>query len=168
MQPSLDPIRQHYNMRVGVNAVIVRAGAVLAVEFNDENGPHYNLPGGGVENDEPILAGLQREVREETAAEVTVGPLLFVTEYFPPRHEQRYGPLHKLTLFFRCTLLPGSEPRLPARPDPHQVGVRWLPLDTLQGEALLPFVLTERLPGLIAANPLNLFSDTVDLSPAGA
>lgn len=37
------------NIRVSVRAVIVRDGAILLSEYDDENGLHYNLPGGGVE-----------------------------------------------------------------------------------------------------------------------
>jgi 8-oxo-dGTP diphosphatase len=38
--------------------------AVLLVEFNDETGLHYNLPGGGVEPGESVIEALEREVRE--------------------------------------------------------------------------------------------------------
>jgi ADP-ribose pyrophosphatase YjhB (NUDIX family) len=68
-------------IRFGVNAAIVRDGAILLVEFNDEqSGLHYNLPGGGVELGETLHEALRRGVREETCAEVEVGPLLLVWE----------------------------------------------------------------------------------------
>jgi 8-oxo-dGTP diphosphatase len=160
-------VNQQYNMRVGANAVIVRDGQLLVVEFNDATGPHFNLPGGGVETDETIADGLRREVREETCAEVIVGPLLLVTEYFPPRYQNLYGPLHSLGLFFRCDLSAGSEPRLPAQPDPHQVGVRWIPLAGLAEQPLLPAILTTRLPALLLDPPPALFVDDVGiLNPA--
>jgi 8-oxo-dGTP pyrophosphatase MutT (NUDIX family) len=156
-----------YNMRVAANAVIVRASQLLVVEFNDVTGPHFNLPGGGIEAYENMVAGLQREVREETCAEVIVGPLLLVTEYFPPRYQNLYGPLHSLGLFFRCELSAGSEPHLPAQPDPHQVGVRWIPLATLAHQPLLPAILTTRLPSLLVEPQPSLFVDDVGiLDPA--
>ena len=127
-----------YNMRVGVNAVIVRHGAVLAVLFEDEHGRHFNLPGGGVEPGEAILDGLRREVREETCAEVEPGSLLLVYEYLPERCRNRYGPGRRLTLFFRCDLKPGSEPKMPERPDRHQVGLEWIPIRELPSAPLLP------------------------------
>jgi 8-oxo-dGTP diphosphatase len=156
-----------YNMRVGANAAIVQDGHLLVVEFNDATGPHFNLPGGGIEADENIVAGLQREVREETCAEIIVGPLLLVTEYFPPRYQNLYGPLHSLGLFFRCDLSARSEPRLPAQPDPHQVGVRWIPLASLAEQPLLPAILTTRLPAVLVDSPPAHFVDDVGiLDPA--
>lgn len=55
-----------FPIRVGVNAVITFDNQLLAVKFDDETGPHYNLPGGGVEAGERIPDGLIREVYEET------------------------------------------------------------------------------------------------------
>ena len=40
---------QQVHIRVGANALIVRDGAVLLVEFDDETGLHYTLPRGGIE-----------------------------------------------------------------------------------------------------------------------
>jgi 8-oxo-dGTP diphosphatase len=143
---------QRLNMRVGANAVIVRDGALLLVEFDGADGRHFNLPGGGIEPGEAIVAGLVREVREETCAEVVVGPLLLVFEYYPPYAGARYGSLHKLGLIFGCRLLPGSEPRLPDRPDPQQTGVRWVPLADLPATPLLPAI-APHLLAVIATPP---------------
>lgn len=130
-------MRESFPVRVGANAVVVEDGRLLAVRFDDETGVHYNLPGGGVGADERVREALRREVREETTAGVEVGELLFVHEYYPGGDEQ-YGPVHKLTLFFDCGLLPASTPTLPAEPDPNQVGVEWLPLETVGEVPLLP------------------------------
>lgn len=140
---------QHFNMRVGVKAVIVRDDRLLVVAYDDQTGFHYNLPGGGVEADETIIEGLRREVREETCAEVVVGPLLLVSEYHPERQAHRYGPLRKLTLTFRCDLVTGSEPRMPDKPDPNQIDVRWIPLEGLASQPLIASdLLIRELPRL--------------------
>jgi ADP-ribose pyrophosphatase YjhB (NUDIX family) len=131
-----------FNMRVGTKAVIVRNDHLLVVAYDDETGFHYNLPGGGVEAGETIIEGLLREVREETCAEVCVGPLLLVSEYHPERQANRYGALRKLTLNFRCELVTDSEPRMPVKPDPNQIDVRWIPL---AGLALQPLIASELL-----------------------
>ncbi|MDQ2808478.1 MAG: NUDIX domain-containing protein [Chloroflexota bacterium] len=123
------------NIRVGVSAAIVQDGAVLLVAFDDAGGYHYNLPGGGIEPGEGVVAALVREVREETGVTVAVGRLLCAWEYVPTAAP--YGPQAKLNLLFACTITVGT-PALPAVPDPHQVGVVWLPLADLPTAPLLP------------------------------
>ena len=68
-------MEQHFNMRVGASAAVVRDDAILLVEFGGGWQRHFNLPGGG-EPRESIVEGLRREVREETCAEITVGSRL--------------------------------------------------------------------------------------------
>ena len=125
-----------YPVRVGVNAIVVEDDHLLAVEFEDETGHHYNLPGGGVEAGESLPDALRREVREETTAAVDVGDLAFVHEYEPAAHDHAYGSIHKLTCFFHGELR--GEPTLPDDPDPNQVGVAWLPLSTIEDAPVLP------------------------------
>lgn len=117
-------------IRLNVNAAIVRNDKILLIEFGGE--PHYNLPGGGLEPGESVEEGLKRECREEACAEVEVERLLMVWEYVPEKENFLYGERHKLGMIFLCHLKPGSEPRLPEKPDENQVGVRWLPLADLE------------------------------------
>jgi ADP-ribose pyrophosphatase YjhB (NUDIX family) len=117
-------------VRVNVNAAIVRGNEILLIEFGDE--PHFNLPGGGLEPGESVEEGLRRECREEACAEIEVDRLLMVWEYVPEKENFRYGGLQKLGLIFLCRLTAGSEPRLPEKPDPHQIGVRWIELSELE------------------------------------
>lgn len=147
-----------YNMRVGASAVIVRDNRVLVVGFDDDSGLHFNLPGGGIEPNESIVDGLRREVKEETCANVRVGHLLLVTEYYPEAHDFRYGTTRKLMLFFRCFLMEGSEPRQPDVPDAHQIAVRWIPIADLADVPLLPNV-GGRLADLLRQDVPNLFTD---------
>lgn len=130
------------DIRVGASAVVVRDGAVLMIgyDLDDGSGFHYNFPGGGVKTGEGLHEAVQREVWEEAGAEVEVGPLLFVTEYVPFRHDNRYGTVQKLNLFFRCTLKPGSEPQQPEAPIDTQAGVFWVPLADLPTVPLLPSI----------------------------
>ncbi len=43
-----------------------------------------------------------------------------------------------LHLIFECTLKNNSIPRLPQFPDPHQSGVKWIPLEELDSILLIP------------------------------
>jgi len=130
-----------YNMRVGANAVIIEADRILLIAFQDDlSGFHYNLPGGGITSGEIAEEALRREVREEVCAEITVGRLLFITEYEPIRAQNKYGTLHKLGLIYECRLTGDSRPHLPDQPDAHQIGVEWLPLGDLSSAPLLPLI----------------------------
>jgi hypothetical protein len=64
------------HIRIGVRGLIVKHDAVLLIEFDDENGLHYNLPGGGVQPGESLVEALQREAKEEACIEIEIGRLL--------------------------------------------------------------------------------------------
>lgn len=120
-------------------AAIVRDGAILLVAFDDENGFHYNLPGGGVKPGETLYDTARREVHEETAAKVEVKELLFVYECFPPDYGFSLDEeVHSVDFVFRCALCEGSEPRLPDNPDRNEVAVHWISLDEFPNVPLVP------------------------------
>ncbi|HPV08256.1 MAG TPA: NUDIX domain-containing protein [Aggregatilineales bacterium] len=135
--------------RIRASAAIVRDGKILLVEYDDDlNGYHFNLPGGGVKPGESVLAAVRREVREETAAEVDVGPLLLAWEFRPDWTDTNLPNIHVIGLVFRCALRDGSEPRLPPPPDLYQTGVRWVPLSDLPGVPLLPHIAGQLIEAL--------------------
>lgn len=127
-----------YPIRLRSSALIMERDAVLLVEFNDENGLHYNLPGGGVEAGESLIQAVEREVFEETDIRVDVGQVAFIYEYAPHLAQARYGPVHSLTTIFECTLQNGEVPRMPEKPDQNQTGVKWVPLNRLNQVVLYP------------------------------
>ncbi|WP_018756457.1 GNAT family N-acetyltransferase [Paenibacillus terrigena] len=128
-----------YPIRVRATALVIERDSILLVEYRDEEGVHYNLPGGGVEPGESVTAGVHRELMEETMLEATVGPIAFVYEYAPHLNVQDSGSdIHTLYLVFECTPIEGSRPRFPDRPDGDQSGVRWIPLAELDGIILYP------------------------------
>ena len=148
-------------IRLGARAAIIRNGAILLVAFDDDNGFHYNLPGGGVEPGERLYAAVQREVREEAAAEVEVKELLLVYECFPPD----YGFVldekpHCVDFLFRCALCEGSEPRLPNNPDKNEIAVHWIPLENFPNVPLVP-----QIQGWVIAALQRNSDDPFCLSP---
>jgi len=101
---------------VSVAAVVLDdQGRVLAVRRRD-NG-HWQPPGGVLELDETITAGLRREVLEETG--VVVEPVRLTGVY-------KNMPLGVVALVFRCRVVSGS----PA-PTEESAEVRWLTLDDI-------------------------------------
>lgn len=128
-----------YHIRVRPTALIIRDEQVLLVEYRDEAGVHYNLPGGGAEPGETLEEGVVREVWEETQAEVQVGPIAFVYEYAPHKQSGEYdAATHSLNIIFECTLKEQSDPRLPDKPDAIQTGVRWVHISELDDIILYP------------------------------
>ncbi len=154
-KPRLD---QH---RLGVRAAIVRADAILVVEFVDESGLHYNLPGGGVDPGESVHMALHREVQEEAAAEIDIGRLLLLYEYYPPALDYFYGEQTGLTLLFEATLKPGSEPHLPNHPDPNETAVKWVPLDKFSEINLYPRSQELIIKALRDEDPRTLFTTDI-------
>ncbi|ACX66611.1 NUDIX domain-containing protein [Paenibacillus sp. FSL H8-0457] len=128
-----------YHIRVRPTALVLRDESVLLVEYVDENGLHYNLPGGGAEPGESIVEGALRELREETTLEAQVGPVAFVYEYAPHKQSRdNLSGIHTLYIVFECYPLEGSFPKLPAAPDPNQTDVKWIPLEQLDDIILYP------------------------------
>ncbi len=120
------------SIRINVNALIVHDDKILLIQFEDENGPHYNLPGGGVEVGESLLGALQRECLEEANADVSVVDLVGSWEYVPELHGNKFGSKQKVGFIFLCSLKPGSIPTVPANPDPNQVAVTWMKISDLE------------------------------------
>lgn len=124
-------------MRLGTNALIIKGGCVLAVEINDENGLHYNLPGGGVEEGETVHEALKRELIEETSVrEVSIERLVLVWEYTPTDAHAPYGKTHKIHMVFEVKT--NQEPKFPENPDKNHTSLKWLPLSELSTLPLIP------------------------------
>jgi 8-oxo-dGTP diphosphatase len=128
------------NIRIRASALIVDGGSVLLVEYKNENddGVHYNLPGGGLEPGETLVEAVKRETKEEACIDVEVGSVAFVYEYEPLRNDNIYGDVHSIGITFECKLLEGNEPRLPKTPDPNQIGIKWIPVSELGAIQLYP------------------------------
>lgn len=120
------------SIRINVNGLIVQDNKILLIKFEDENGPHYNLHGGGVDAGESIFSVLKRECLEEANADVNVLELVGSLEYVPELHQNKFGPRQKIGLIFLCNLKSGSSPSMPTKPDPNQVAVEWLDISVLE------------------------------------
>ena len=86
-------------------AVVVRDDRIMLCQRRPgaHNGLKWEFPGGKLEPGESPEAALARELREELAIEVEVGPILDAVYH-------QYADRDVLVLFYRCAILSG-EPR---------------------------------------------------------
>ncbi len=117
-------------VRPSVSAVVCRDGRLLLQQRAD--GGQWGLPGGSIEVGETVIQALEREVREETGFEVTVGRLIGV--YSDPRVQVVRYPdgrvWHYVNLCFACAVRGGSP-----RPQPGEtLALGWFALDDLPAD----------------------------------
>jgi len=123
--------------RIRVGAIVQRDDALLLVRHVKDDRAYWMPPGGGVDWGEPLDAALQRELREETGLEITVGPLLIAKDSIPPD-----GSRHIVHLLFRAEIAGGAiQPSADARVQE----CAWVPMNRLNGEVFFPDVLPQLL-----------------------
>lgn len=143
--------------RVGVKAIIIHDGRLVAVKKHDERGPLYSFPGGGQEAGETLVQAVRREVREETGRDVHVGQLLFVREYIGKNHEhaETDTAVHVVDHLFLCALHDPLAPLHALAPDADQAGVEWLPVARLADYRFFPRTLIPHLIEIARGTPLS-------------
>lgn len=90
--------------RISVRGIVLHEGKLLCVKLKPyrnslvENGGHdyWCLPGGGLDEGEPLLDGIEREMIEETGIKPIVGNLLYVQQF-------AHGDKDYLEFFFHIT-----------------------------------------------------------------
>lgn len=78
--------------RVTVRGIIYKNSKILAQQLTaDHHGVERDFwctPGGGLDENEPVIAGLKREIVEETGVEPVIGRLLFIQQFYDGESEQ--------------------------------------------------------------------------------
>jgi ADP-ribose pyrophosphatase YjhB (NUDIX family) len=112
---------------VGVGAVVIQDGRVLLVRRRYEPlAGQWSLPGGAVEAGETLVDAVAREIREETALEIAVGPVIEVLDRITRDGEGRTR-YHFVLIDYLCTciggcLTPASDVTAAVFADPRELG----------------------------------------------
>ena len=93
--------------------------------------PEWSLPGGGIDYDESILAGVVREVYEETGYHVEPGALL-AEHHFTAQGRTFDGPFKSQRFVFEATITGGALGTTEV--DGSTDYARWVPLAELEGQ----------------------------------
>lgn len=133
------------SIRNAAKAIIIEEGKILLTKNKSQRGTYYLLPGGGQKPAETIEEALRRECREEVAAEIKVGDIVFVRDYIGANHEFKIkeADVHQIEYMFACQLKEKEEMGIGSEPDDMQVGIEWIDLKELANYNLYPKVLTE-------------------------
>jgi ADP-ribose pyrophosphatase YjhB (NUDIX family) len=138
---------------------MIHEGRVLLHRAEDSS--QWSLPGGRAELLELTQETLRREIREETGQQAEVGDLLWVMEHF---FEYQGRQFHELGFYYRASFRPGSPLLAQEEFYGYEPGLRliyrWIPLDALGAESVLPeflkkglLNLPERLSHVQASSP---------------
>ncbi|MEG3637873.1 NUDIX domain-containing protein [Magnetococcus sp. PR-3] len=137
--------------RNAVRALIVRDGKILLQHKLGGHQPErYTLPGGAPEVGESLLQGVERECLEEIGAQVQVGDLVWVADFFKHRQTEPPTIRHQVEFLFECQVDPGYEAKNGPHPDRNQVDVLWVALDQLHAIPIFPPTMRTLLPRLLA------------------
>lgn len=124
-------------LRISILGLFVDAEDVLLLHESTTPVDRWDLPGGGLEPEETLLAALSREVQEETGmTEFQVEGLLTVTEGFHPR--KRGGILHGINIIYKCSVPQRPDVLFSNEPEVGPKGIQWLPISSLSPETCTP------------------------------
>ncbi len=136
------------NIRISAKAIIIDRDKLLLTKNQDDHGYFYLFPGGGQEHGETLIQAVRRESVEEIGQQVEVGALLFIREYIGKNHEHASFDydFHQVEHYFICDLINGNRGiAKPTNPDSYQVGLEWLPLDSLMDYRIYPKELLQHI-----------------------
>ena len=140
-------------IRSASRAIIIHNNSLLVIQYTDETGDWYLLPGGGQKTGETLVESIKRECFEELSLRVNVLSLRFVREFIARKHPPSHVPIdtHQVEHFFICECTDYSTLKNGHKADDLQKGFEWLPLANIGDYRLNP----ETLRCILSEGRLN-------------
>ncbi|MDV6038019.1 NUDIX hydrolase [Bacillus sp. SM-B1] len=131
----------NFHRAFGVYGIFIENNHILVID--KMKGPYrkrYDLPGGSLEDGEALLAGLHREIKEETGLNVTVVKQIGTIDFQFPSKFKEYTHVHHIAVFYsveRC----GGEFEVPEQfEEQDSSGARWIPIESITERNSSPLV----------------------------
>ena len=127
-------MQEEVRLRVAVLGFFVAGDRVLLLHQMTDPEPNcWDLPGGGLQPEETLMAGLAREIEEETGiTNFQVERLLTIAEKFFPEGEEKL--LHALNIIYQCRVEPIPTNLSSDDPEVGPLGIQWIAIATLTPE----------------------------------
>ncbi|MGR9634483.1 NUDIX hydrolase [Bacillus cereus] len=129
----------NFHRAFGVYGICIENNIVI----DKIKGPYrnrYDLPGGSLEEGESLLAGLHREMKEETGLKVKVVNQIGTVDFQFPSKFKEYTHVHHIAVFYvveRCE----GEFKVPEQFEGQDsIGARWIPLESITEDNSSPLV----------------------------
>ncbi|PFX48841.1 DNA mismatch repair protein MutT [Bacillus wiedmannii] len=133
---------KNYHQAFGVYGICVQDGKLLVI--NKNGGPYINrfdLPGGSLEEGEPLVEALKREFQEETGFEIEVTKHLGITDFILPWNWKEFNHVHHVTAYYLVQKVGGCLITPTQFEGQDSLGALWISPDKLTIENASPLVL---------------------------
>lgn len=123
------------NFRLAAAGIIIDKNKILLVRYKDKNGQTLLVgPGGGIMPEEDLIAGLKREVFEETGLSVQPSRMLFVEDLLSSKHRM-------IKIWFFCSIVEGVITQTEEARIEGIIDVNWYTKSQLEYETVYPEIL---------------------------
>jgi ADP-ribose pyrophosphatase YjhB (NUDIX family) len=145
MSPKVGEIihmKNNWHRHLGIYGICVVNSKLLVVHKN--NGPYvnrYDLPGGGLEPGETMIAAMVREFLEETGIHIAVKQNIAAKDFVVPwvREDFEHTHLHHIAILYEVNYLSGLVEDSPNYDD--SSGAEWVDISRITKDNSSPLVL---------------------------
>ncbi|CAH1203579.1 hypothetical protein PAECIP111893_02003 [Paenibacillus plantiphilus] len=137
-------MEERWHTHLGVYGICTLEGKILLIHKN--GGPYtnrYDLPGGAVDSNEPLVHALRREFLEETATSIKVIRNLGVLDYVIPFKLEKRGTthIHQVAIYYEVEYVSGDLTYTMNMHNNDSIGSEWVAINQLTPNNSSPLVM---------------------------